>query len=106
MNLRSIKTNKEEVTQIRKNILSLICLYSNNTSIGKGLSSLYEIYLPRKIIDNLFHLKDVNEHSLTKWLDTRAKYILYRHNHPYEIEVDNTGKPVRKIYDDGRVEEP
>ena len=43
---------------------------------------------------------------LTKWLDTRAKYILYRHNHPYEIEVDNTGKPVRKIYDDGRVEEP
>ena len=70
MNLRSIKTNKEEVTQIRKNILSLICLYSNNTSIGKGLSSLYEIYLPRKIIDNLFHLKDVNEHSLTKWLDT------------------------------------
>ena len=24
--------------------------------------------------------------ALTKWLDTRAKYILYRHNHPYEIE--------------------
>ena len=23
-----------------------------------------------------------------------------------EIEVDNTGKPVRKIYDDGRIEEP
>ena len=44
--------------------------------------------------------------SLVKWLDARAKTIVYRHKHPYEIEVDNTGKPVRKIYDDGRVEEP
>lgn len=44
--------------------------------------------------------------SLVKWLDARAKTIVYRHEHPYEIEVDNTGKPVRKIYDDGRIEEP
>ena len=44
--------------------------------------------------------------SLVKWLDAREKTIVYRHKQQYEIEVDNTGKPVRKIYDDGRVEEP
>lgn len=44
-------------------------------------------------------------YAIEKWLDTRAKYILNRHNHPYEFEVNDEGAPVRKIYDDGRVEE-
>lgn len=59
---------KEEITPLKK-ILSLISSYLNNTLVGKGLSSLYEIYLPSKIVDNLFHSKDINENSLTKWLD-------------------------------------
>ena len=40
---------------------------------------------------------------LTKWLDTRAKYILYRHNHPYEIEKND--KEIIKYYDNGSIEQ-
>lgn len=41
--------------------------------------------------------------ALTKWLDTRAKYILYRHNHPYEIEKND--KEIIKYYDNGSIEQ-
>ena len=41
--------------------------------------------------------------ALTKWLDTRAKYILYRHNHPYEIEKND--KKIIKYYDNGSIEQ-
>lgn len=41
--------------------------------------------------------------TLTKWLDTRAKYILYRHNHPYEIEKND--KEIIKYYDNGSIEQ-
>ena len=40
--------------------------------------------------------------ALTKWLDTRAKYILYRHNHPYEIEKNDN--EIIKYYDNGSIE--
>ena len=40
--------------------------------------------------------------ALTKWLDTRAKYILYRHNHPYEIEKNDN--KIIKYYDNGSIE--
>lgn len=40
---------------------------------------------------------------LTKWLDARAKYILYRHNHPYEIKKNNN--EIIKYYDDGSIEQ-
>lgn len=41
--------------------------------------------------------------ALTKWLDTRAKYILYRHNHPYEIEKNDN--KIIKYYDNGSIEQ-
>ena len=41
--------------------------------------------------------------ALTKWLDTRAKYILYRYNHPYEIEKNNN--EIIKYYDNGSIEQ-
>ena len=41
--------------------------------------------------------------ALTKWLDTRAKYILYRRNHPYEIEKND--KEIIKYYDNGSIEQ-
>ena len=41
--------------------------------------------------------------ALTKWLDARAKYILYRHNHPYEIEKND--KEIIKYYDNGSIEQ-
>ena len=41
--------------------------------------------------------------ALTKWLDTRAKYILYRHNHPSEIEKND--KEIIKYYDNGSIEQ-
>ena len=41
--------------------------------------------------------------ALTKWLDTRAKYILYRHNHPYEIEKKDN--KIIKYYDNGSIEQ-
>lgn len=41
--------------------------------------------------------------ALTKWLDTRAKYILYRHNHPYEIEKNDN--EIIKYYDNGSIEQ-
>ena len=41
--------------------------------------------------------------ALTKWLDTRAKYILYRHNHPYEIKKND--KKIIKYYDNGSIEQ-
>jgi len=75
------KTNNSkslsEIEKTRKNLLSTINQYSNSTSnnnhIGIALRSLYEFYLPPKIIDNLFHSasnnKGINEISLQKWLD-------------------------------------
>lgn len=66
--LKQKSKKKEEIPPLKK-ILSLISSYLNNTLVGKGLSSLFEIYLPSKIVDNLFHSKDINENSLTKWLD-------------------------------------
>ena len=41
--------------------------------------------------------------ALTKWLDTRAKYILYRHNHPNEIEKNDN--EIIKYYDNGSIEQ-
>ena len=41
--------------------------------------------------------------AVTKWLDTRAKYILYRHNHPYEIEKNDN--KIIKYYDNGSIEQ-
>ena len=41
--------------------------------------------------------------ALTKWLDIRAKYILYSHNHPYEIEKND--KEIIKYYDNGSIEQ-
>ena len=75
------KTNNSksisEIEKTRKKLLSTINQYSNSTSnnnhIGIALRSLYEFYLPPKIIDNLFHSasnnKGINEISLQKWLD-------------------------------------
>lgn len=41
--------------------------------------------------------------AITKWLDTRAKFLVYRYNHPYEIE--KTEKYIIKHYDNGEVEQ-
>ena len=41
--------------------------------------------------------------SITKWLDSRAKWLIYRYNHPYEIE--KTEKGIKKTFDNGNVEE-
>lgn len=67
------KQTKDDILQMRKNLLTLICLYSNNNQIGGALRSLYECYLPSKIIDNLFHTKDISEMSLSKWLDNELE---------------------------------
>lgn len=37
--------------------------------------------------------------ALTDWLNTRANYIIYRHNHPYEFILDEKGKPIGKEMD-------
>ena len=41
--------------------------------------------------------------AITKWLDTRAKFLVYRYNHPYEIE--KTEECIIKHYDNGEVEQ-
>lgn len=41
--------------------------------------------------------------ALLKLLNKRAEFYLYRKEHPYEIE--KTEKGIRKIFDDGHVEE-
>lgn len=41
--------------------------------------------------------------AITKWLDTRAKFLVYRYNHPYEIE--KTEEYIIKHYDNGEVEQ-
>ena len=41
--------------------------------------------------------------AITKWLDTRAKFLVYRYNHPYEIE--KTEGYIIKRYDNGEVEQ-
>ena len=43
---------------------------------------------------------------LTKWLNRRAKMIMFLREHPYEFELDENGKPIRKKFYDGHIEEP
>ena len=43
---------------------------------------------------------------LTKWLNRRAKMLVYLKEHPYEFELDDNGKPIRKRFFDGHIEEP
>lgn len=42
--------------------------------------------------------------TVQTWLNKRAEYILNRHNHPYEFILDEGGRPVGKIWDDGAEE--
>lgn len=62
------------------------------TIIGKN--SLYPV---------AYFNRDEGLMALLKLLNKRAEYFLYRKEHPYEIEQTKTG--VRKIFDDGHVEE-
>lgn len=62
------KTNKENVNNLRIEILKVIRKYVQNEKVGFAIKSLYEFYLPNKIIENLFNLKETGEISLN-WLD-------------------------------------
>lgn len=42
--------------------------------------------------------------AVVKWLNTRANYIIYRHNHPYEFNINENGDPIEKIFDNGEKE--
>jgi hypothetical protein len=66
------KINKETVFALRVEIIKVIKKYVLNEKVGDAIKSLFEFYLPRKIIDNLFASKDVGEISLN-WIDNELE---------------------------------
>jgi hypothetical protein len=59
------KSNKEIVNTLRIEILKAIKKFILNEKVGFAIRSLFEFYLPDRIIDNLFTTKDVGDITVT-----------------------------------------
>lgn len=63
------KVNKDEVNSLRIEILKTIRKFISNEKIGSTIKSLFEQYLPSKIIENLFGGKTMGDINLS-WIDS------------------------------------
>jgi hypothetical protein len=65
------KGNKENINSLRIDILKVIRKFILNEKVGFAIRSLYEFYLPSRIIDNLFSTKEVVD--ITQTLDSELE---------------------------------
>jgi hypothetical protein len=59
------KSNKETINTVRVDILKVIKKFILNEKVGFAIRSLFEFYLPDRIIDNLFTTKEVGDITVT-----------------------------------------
>ena len=59
-----LKEASEKIKLLSIDIIKIIKKFINNERIGFAIKSIFELYLPNKIIDSLFFVKETNEISL------------------------------------------
>jgi len=62
--LQILKEAYVKIQQLGIDIIKIIKKFINNDRIGFAIKSIFEFYLPNKIIDNLFLTKETNESSI------------------------------------------
>lgn len=64
LQLKIIKEAYEKINVLGIDIIKIIKKFMNNERIGFAIKGIFEFYLPKKIIDNLFFTKETNENSI------------------------------------------